>query len=360
VTEPRLTRRQLGRATLARQLLLERVPLSPVDAVVRVAGLQAQAPLAPYVGLWSRLDPFDPVELSTAVLRLDVVRTHAMRSTIHLLAAADVLAFRPAFQALHRAMFASSLFARRLDGIDLAAVIAAGRSLLSSQAMSRSALGGALATRFPGADPEALAYTVTYRVPLLQAPPRGSWGPQGPARWQALEPLLAQQLASAADLDALVLRYLAAFGPASVADVQTWSGLTRLGEVVERLPLRRYRSESGAELVDLPDADLPPAETPAAPRFLPEYDNVLLSHADRTRVIPDGRPVPLPPGDGGKVGTLLVDGELRGTWRWVGSRVQVQTDPPLNKAESAEVESEGERLAELLASRPSARPGHAG
>lgn len=189
----------------------------------------------------------------------------------------------------------------------------------------------------------------------MQVPPRGVWGQSAPAAWKPLEDWLGRPLSATPSVDRAVLRYLAAFGPASVADARVWSGLPRLREVFDRLRprLRTFRSPDGAELFDLPHAPRPDLDLAAPVRFLPEYDNLLLSHADRTRVIPDRRPVPLPPGEGARAGTVLVDGELRATWRLVRqdatATLHVVADPPPSSTEEADTAEEGMRLLELLA-----------
>jgi hypothetical protein len=308
-----LSRRALNRATLARQYLLERAPVPVIDAIEHLGGMQAQAPLAPYVGLWTRLRDFGAEELSALTEQRQVVRLHLMRTTMHLVSARDCLDWRALFSPLHAADFGAH-FRHGIEGVDREALINRAKRLLEEQPRTRAELGRLLAEHWPAADPGVLAYTATYHIALCQVPPRGLWGMNGPAAWAPVESWLGAPLRST-PVDALVLRYLGAFGPASVADIQLWSGLTRLREVVERLPLRMFAGEAGQVLYDLPEAPRPAGDTPAAPRFLPAYDNVLLSHADRTRVIPGNRPVPLPPGNGATAGTFLIDGMWQGTWQ---------------------------------------------
>ena len=176
-----------------------------------------------------------------------------------------------------------------------------------------------------------------------QVPPRGVWGKGGTATWAPLEDWLGAPLRSA-PVDDLVLRYLGAFGPASVADVQAWSGLTRLREVVDRLPVRTFRGEAGQALHDLPDAPRPAEDAPAPPRFLPEYDNLLLSHKDRTRVIPYSRPVPLPPGNGATSGTFLIDGRWQGAWRIGDQTLRIRPFARLRPADRDALLAEAEQL----------------
>ena len=352
----RLTRRQLNRATLARQLLLERSDLSVTAAVENLVGLQSQAPLAHYVGLWSRLADFNPIDAGAALESGDLVRTHAMRATVHLFTRRDALGIRALIQPMLAARFASSPFPKLLPDVDLDAVRREARSVATERPISRVELGRRLAELFPDAPEEPLAYAATYLEPMAQVPPRGVWGKRAPVRWQTYRGWLGADADAPATIDQIVLRYLAAFGPATVGDMRTWSGLSGLRKVVDRLAtdLRRFTDESGRELLDLPEAPRPAADVSAPVRFLPEYDNVLLSHDDRVRIIPDRRPVPLPPGDGARVGTVLVDGDFRGTWQLVSTKhtadLQVSA-AGLSGWETNQVEEEGQRLRTFLRPR---------
>ena len=353
----RLGPRALNRALLARQLLLERSDAPVEHALEALVGVQAQAPDAPYVGLWSRLVGFRPDELAAALVERRAVRTPLMRATLHLVTARDALGLRPVVQPALAKSFAGSAFAPLLAGVDLDALHEAARDLLDARPLTRPDLARLLGERWPGHDATALAYAVTYLLPLVQVTPRGVWGSTGPAAWACTGTWLGAggPPAGGTTVDDLVLRYLAAFGPASVRDVQTWSGLTRLREVADRLAprLRRFRDDGGTELLDLPDASRPAPDAPAPPRFLPEYDNVLLSHADRTRINPDRRPVPLPPGNGAACGTFLVDGLLAGTWevsgRDPGAVLAVRPFGRLAEATASAVTDEAARLLAFLA-----------
>lgn len=308
----------LNRALLARQLLLERAAMPVGDAVEHLVGHQAQSPPDPYVGLWSRLDGFDPQRLAGMLEDRRVVRAALMRATIHLVTARDALALRPLLApVLERAFSTGSPFGRRLRDVDLDEVIAFGRAMLDEGPRTRAELVAGFTERWPGADTDAMGYAVQYLVPLVQVPPRGVWGKAGRATWAPLEAWLEAPLDGRPPIDDLVRRYLGAFGPATVMDMQSWSGLTRMKEVFERLrpQLRVDRNEAGRELFDLPDAPRPDADTPAPPRFLPEYDNVLLGHADRTRIVSDDDRRRLMAEAGVRsVRTFLLDGRGAGTW----------------------------------------------
>ncbi|KZB80018.1 winged helix DNA-binding domain-containing protein [Amycolatopsis regifaucium] len=342
-----LSPRALNRATLARQLLLDRADLPAVTAIERLAGLQAQAPDSSYVGLWSRLRDFQVDELAKPLAAREVVRSTLMRGTVHLVTAEDSLALWPTIKSVIERGFLGH-YSREIAGLDLAAITEAGRELLAERPRTRAEIRTALSERWPEADPVTLAYAVNSHLPLAHVTPRGLWGQTGPVAFSLLEQWVGDPITDGISLDDLVLRYLTAFGPATVRDAQVWSGLTKLKEAFERLRprLRTFTDTEGKELFDLPDAPRPDADTPAPPRFLPEYDNVLLSHADRTRVIPDGRRVPLPPGNGGRRGTLLVDGEFLAIWAIKGATLTIESPKPLRDQDS--IAEEGTRLLEFV------------
>ncbi|HEX5403930.1 MAG TPA: winged helix DNA-binding domain-containing protein [Pseudonocardiaceae bacterium] len=346
-----LSRRQLNRASLHRQSLLARAELSVCAALERLAGMQAQAPNAPYVGLWSRLSGFQPAELADELVRRRVVRTPLLRGTVHLVVPNDARDWYPLVRPVLARGFASN-YARALDGVDLSALLTEAATLLADRPMTRVEIGAALAERWPARDRTSMAYAVTCLLPVVQVPPRGVWGQTSQATWTTAETWLGDTAPTGSVAD-MVVRYLTAFGPATVRDIQTWCGLTRLREVTDQLPLRQYQGEDGATLLDVPDAELPDPETPAPPRFLPEYDNLLLSYADRARVGADHRAVPLPPGIGGVLGSVLVDGFWRAGWRLARTdgtaTLHVEPFDRLTRADTADVTEEGHRLLEFIA-----------
>ncbi|GAB3393083.1 winged helix DNA-binding domain-containing protein [Amycolatopsis echigonensis] len=348
-----LGRRELGRALLARQWLLERADATVEEAVTRLVGMQAQAPYAPYFGLWSRLRTFGTADLADALTERRLVRVALMRSTIHLVTTADYRSLRPWAQpALDREL--NTAFKTPLTGLDRAAVAESGRALLDARHLTPKELGAALHERWPDREPHALATVVRNLVPLVQVPPRAVWGVGGTTRYATAAGWTGAEPDPAADSERIVLRYLAAFGPASVADVQTWAGRTRLRPVLERLRphLAVFRDEHRAELFDLPDAPRPGADAPAPVRFLPEYDNLLASHADRGRVISaEARKRVMT--RNGKHATILVDGQVTGAWKLdrakASATLEIDLFRPLTAAERAEVEAEGTRLLKFAA-----------
>lgn len=342
--------RALNRALLARQLLLRRSEMSAYDALEQLAGLQAQAPNPPYFGLWTRLAGFRQEQLSQLILERRAVRIALMRSTIHLVTDRDCLALRPVLQPMLERAFQHSASGKLFAGLDAAAVAAAGRELLAREPLTASELGALLAERWPGRDPAALASAVRTYVPLAQVPPRAIWGAGGQAAHADAEQWLGRPLDANAAPEPAILRYLRAFGPATVKDMQVWSGLTRLREAVERLrpQLVAFRDEKGGELFDLPDAPRPDPDTPAPPRYLAEFDNMLLSYDDRSRIISEESRARVFTVNGIIRATVLVDGFVRGMWRIERKRgeaeLAIELFAPVGDAARQELAAEGERL----------------
>ncbi|MFC0622901.1 winged helix DNA-binding domain-containing protein [Kribbella deserti] len=346
----RLSLRQLNRALLQRQGLLERSSGSALETIDHLVGMQSQAPLAPYVGLWSRLSSFTPDELVDLMNSREVVRIVLMRGTIHLVKADDALAIRPLVaEVMQRGLAANKPAAAAAAAVP--SLLEVAERLLSSTPMNPSQLAAALEAEFPGHDAALLSRAVRDLLPCVQVPPRGLWRkagqptltptttwlgrtpppqtpprpssspstPSPPAPSPSPSSLTSSSLLAPAPLtiDDLVLRYLTAFGPASVLDAQAWSGLTRLGEVFDRLrpQLRTYLSPEGRELFDLASISLPDEDTPVDVRFIAEFDNLLLSHADRTRIIRDEHRREIITINGIVRGTILVDGFVTAWWK---------------------------------------------
>jgi hypothetical protein len=350
-----LSLRATNRATLARQHLLARAEHTTVDMVEHLVGLQAQAPFPPYTGLWTRLTGFQPNQLADALLNRQVVRIVLMRGTVHLVSAADACFLRPLIQPLlDRDLHTNTQHAQHLRDLDLAKIADAARLVLAERPHTAKELGAALAERWPDRTPSALAHAARGLLPLVQVPPRAVWGRSGQTAYHTAEHWLNRELDTAPDPARLIHRYLAAFGPASVADIQTWSGLTRLRDVTNTLDLRTFRTEDGRELLDLPDAPRPDEDTPAPVRYLPEFDNILLSYADRTRVMNDEHRKRLFGVKNGVFpGTFLVDGFLRGSWRLTKQRksvvLTITSWARTTKKDLASLTDEGQRLLDFTA-----------
>ncbi|MCX4237318.1 MULTISPECIES: winged helix DNA-binding domain-containing protein [Streptomyces] len=350
-TAPVLSVRELNRATLARQSLLRRAGLSAKDAIEHLVGLQAQNVKPPYYALAARLEGFTPQELSTAMEAREVVRIVTLRSTIHTHTADDCLTLRPLVQAAReRELYG---FRKGLAGVDLDRLAVLGRELVEAEPRTMKQLREALHAEWPDADPAALAIAARCRLPLVQVTPRGLWGRSGQVALTTAEHWLGRPSEPAPAPDATVLRYLAAFGPASVKDMQTWAGLTRLREVFERLrpQLVTFADAHGVELFDLPDAPRPDADTPAPARLLPEFDNLLLSHADRSRVVSAEHKGRTWRGNQAYP-TLLVDGFVAGVWRLEetggGDVLTVEPFGTLTDRQRAEVTDEAGRMLAAL------------
>lgn len=339
--------RALNRATLDRQLLLRRAELSALDAVRHLVGLQAQNTKPPYFALAARLADFDPKELSGLMASRDVARLVTLRSTIHTHTAADCLSLRALVQPVRERELKQ--FRAGLVGVDLDRLVAVSRELVEERPRPVKELRAELLALWPDADPLAVTVAARCLLPLVQVTPRGLWGESGQVTLTTAEHWFGDGVEAAPSPDETVLRYLGAFGPASVKDMQTWCGLTRMREVFERLrpSLLVFRDENGTELFDLPDAPRPDGAVPAPPRFLPEFDNVLLSHADRTRIVPPQYRDRIWSGNQSHP-TFLVDGFLAGVWRTVEAggvtTLEIEAFGELGRRERAALAEEGERM----------------
>ena len=343
--------RALNRAALARQFLLERSDTGVLDAVAHLGGLQAQEPQEPFVGLWSRLRGFDPATLDALLLERRVVRTHLMRRTVHLVTAADALAWRER----HEAMLCQRMlgvYRADLAGVDLDELAAAGREVLvGGGEPTMAAVGKALVPRWPDRGLRPLGEAaVAALVPVVQVPPRGLWRTAGGARYALMETWLGEAPAASSGKDPvgqeLVRRYLAAFGPAASADLRAWCGLAGLPDAVAavRGELVSFRDERGRELLDLPDAPRPDPDVGAPVRFLPAFDNAVLGYDDRRRFIDDAH-------RGLSVaGTrfVLVDGRVAATWTEQQGAVTVTPLKRFSRDDRAAVAEEGRALSGFL------------
>lgn len=345
-----LTVRELNRATLARQLLLERTDLSPLAAIQQLAGMQGQLTNPPYLGLWSRLRNFQRGDLTTLLERREVIRTSLMRRTLHLATTEDYLHFRPGLQILHKRNLETYLSEQEEKGLSKERLLAEMQAYVREKPRTNVELRARLAELLPGVD-ERLLYDVRQYLSLIQVFPGGSWGVGGsPAYAEAPLWLGRSFVEPAQGLRTLIRGYLAAFGPASVKDLQIWSGLSRLQAAVEELrpELTTFRDEQGRELFDLPGAPLPDRDTPAPVRFIPDFDNLILGHDNRQRVIADKyRPIVFP-GKSSVLPTFLVDGFVSGIWHiertTAGAKLLIQAFEPLSARVSQELRAEGERL----------------
>jgi hypothetical protein len=343
-----LDRRTLNRTLLARQFLLDRADVDPVELVERLVGMQSQVPLDPYIGCWSRLRSFDPGVLGRALEERRAVRMTLLRATLHLVSSSDALRLRPQLQAMLERAFVSSPFARELEGLDLGPVLERGIELVEDRPLTIAQLRVPLGEQWPERDANALAYAVRYLVPLVQVTPRGVWGKTMQPTVTTLASWVGRD-ESGAEVDELVIRYLRAFGPASVADVRTWSWLTDLAPVLERLrpQLRVYRDEAGRELYDVEDGVFADPATPVPVRFLGQFDNVFLSHADRGRIMDFVK------WDSSFAhrGVLLVDGFVAGSWKVEGSAVGFEIRGPVNASQRRQVSKEADAVQAFVCGR---------
>ena len=347
MSERVLSTRELNRALLARQLLLERSKLRPARAIERVAGLQTQYAPSGYVGLWSRLHDFHRGALTKALEQGRVVQATLMRATIHMVSAADYPLFAEAIRRSRRDWW-SRVQRHRIEGLDMKAVARTLRRALADGPRRQTELLELLqAEGFP-----RMAWSgAGMWLDMVRVPPSGTWEQRRADLYGLAETKLgASKVTETQGMEHLVRRYLEGFGPAPLNDIANWAGLpvTALRPVIDRLRLRRFRDEEGGELLDLPRAPLPEAETPSPVRFLPTWDATLLVHARRTQILPERyRPRVFNTKTPHSVPTFLVDGAVAGTWRYDKGRVVLKPFGRLPRDARHELEEEAERLAIL-------------
>jgi len=347
-----LSRRALNRALLQRQFLLERTDDTPLPVIKRLVAMQAQEPNWPYLGLWTRIHGFARDDLTTLLADRRVVRSGLLRSTQHIAAADDFRWLRPILQPVLDRTANSPYFQRNRAGLPAPTLMADGHALLGARPLARKELAQRLAARHPGRDERILAGEFELRTPLIHDPATASWGGWG-NRSSVTVTALSCAVTEPTAIYELIRRYLAAFGPATVADIQAWSGLTRLARVVSELAseLRHYTGPDGQTLVDVPGADLPDPGTPAPVRLLPAFDNAVLGHADRTRIISDEDRRMVMPGRAQVRPTILIDGFVHGTWSYSGGDIRLSPFRPLTVAQRHAVDDEASRMLTFLSPR---------
>jgi Winged helix DNA-binding domain len=346
-----MTLRELNRATLARQMLLAREKRPVVKAVEHLLGLQAQLPRPPFTGLWSRLQNFTRSDLASAVQKRTVVRATSMRGTIHLMTAADFLKFRSCLQpSLDAGMRA--ILKERADKLDVAALLAVARPYFEQPHNFEDARDH-LVSAFPRGDQRAMGYVVRMALPLVQVPSTDAWAYPAQADFVSAAAWLRTPVAACSAPGPFVLRYLAAYGPATIKDAQAWTGLANLEATFAVLgdKLVTVAGPAGKPLFDLPDAPRPDADTAAPIRFLPEWDSVIVTRADERIVARADRPRVFLPGL--RVAALvLVDGMAAASWKVSATarKATLQIDPfrTWTAAVRREVTAEGEALVRFV------------
>ena len=334
--------RALNRATLARQLLLERASVDVVEAVERLGGLQAQEPKPPFLALWARLREFRREQLHEPLRDGRILRATAMRATLHLLSAADYARLRNALQPV---MSAAMVAVRGRDQrLDLDALLPVARELLADEPRTFKELRALLVEAFPGVNERALGYAVRMHLPLAMVASEDRWAFPSDARFALVPAALA-----GADLEALVRAHLRAFGPATAVDIQTWSGVRGIADVLAGMSDELASFSHGRRtLYDLPNAPRPDEDVPAPPRLLPDFDSLLLAHKDRTRIVAEEHRPALTTKNLRVKATFLVDGFVAGTWTAARKRdtatLTLAPFAKLPRATRDELESEAKAL----------------
>lgn len=354
LTPAPVTTRELNRATLARQMLLAREALPVAGAVARLVAMQAQLARPPFVGLWTRVAPFRREALCEALTRRDVVRATSLRGTIHLMSAADFADLRGALQpGLAKGM--TSILRGRAAAFDQERVLRLARDFFGQAPATFDRFRIHLKQKFPKGDERAMAYAVRMLLPLVQVPSDAMWGFAAAADFSLADAWLGRPVSTAeAPAMTLVRRYLASYGPATIADAQTWSGVPSLKDAFEALrpALVTFRDDRHRELFDVPEAPRPGADTPAPVRFLPEFDTVVLAHADRRRLIADAHRPFLTSKNLQVAAVFLVDGMAAGAWKVERKKqtamLTLQSFGPLTKKAIAALEAEGDALLKFV------------
>ena len=355
-----LTQAELNRALLARQMLLARAKFTPLKAIERLAGMQAQQARPPFVGLWTRLDGFKREDLLRSIRRKKVVRATTVRATVHLMGRRDYIALRGALQPYLSSCISPKSRAQ-FGGVPLEDIIETGKAFYSEAPRTFKKLCVHIEEKYPQIHPRIAAVAVRLNVPKMQVPTDAEWGFSSVPKWSASEVFLGEPLPMDDNVERLVLKYLAAFGPANPSDAQVWSGRKGLRKVFEKLrsKLKVFKDEKGRELFDLPHAPRPSFDTPAPVRFIPEFDNLILSHADRTRIVDEEHRSALVSKNLHVAATFLVDGRVAGTWKLETARksttLRVQPFAPLPAFVKAELNEEGGRLLEFVAPEATTR-----
>lgn len=348
-----LSLRALNRTLLVRQMLAERSPIGPLELVRHVVAVQGQEPNWPYVGLWSRLADFDHDELAALLRERKLVRSTMIRRTVHLATAQDFRWLRPTVRPIVHAALRAPYFRDEIDGIDHDELAAVGREILAGKTLSRSDFGKLLAERFPDRLPRRLAESVEMLVPMAHGPETGEWG-----RWRnryvtmsLADEWIGDPMGTEPDPEQLILRYLAAYGPATVADMQAWAGVTRLAEVIDdmRDRLRVFTDDKHKVLFDVQDAPLADPDLPVPVRFLPAFDNALLGHKDRRRMISEEDRARTAAEASAGVPVYLVDGFVHGRWALDGATVRVIPWHPLTPGDEEAVRAEAASLLGFVA-----------
>lgn len=347
-----MSRKAMNRALLARQKLLSREKSTALSVVERLVGIQAQQARPPFVGLWSRLEAFQREELLNLLATRKVVRATLMRGTLHLMSAKDYIAFRPVLQPM-LSLGMKSVLRDRAKDLDVEAIVTAACEVFARRPCTFSELRTCLAKSFAGVDDRAMGYAVRTHVPLVTVPDDGMWGFRADSCFALAESWIGKPLSPAQQTQSFVLRYLEAFGPANAADLQAWSGL-HLKTTLDALrpQLVACRDERKRELLDLPGAPRPDEETPSPSRFIAAFDNLILSHADRSRIIAEEHRSRIVTRNLQVLPTFLVDGFVAGTWETTKAKnfatLSVSPFASISKPVRRELVEEAERLVRFM------------